>query len=136
MREYIGRYVSGARNWQLQASLKVAKCGDLCTEKYSIFGNFKVLPSLANSITRCLMNAQHSISDSLMMLPKLATCNSCNMGMRNLLICMPSALGPAALGLQAYISSKSRTPMLQVLCITSGTLKSAETYSWLLCLFI
>ena len=26
--------------------------------------------------------------------------------------------------------------MLQVLCITSGTLKIAQTYSWLLCLFI
>ena len=40
--------------------------------KHSIFGNFKVLSVLANPITRCLMNAQHSISDSLMMLPKLA----------------------------------------------------------------
>ena len=30
------------RNWQLQASAKVAKCGDLWTEKHSIFGNFKV----------------------------------------------------------------------------------------------
>ena len=62
-----------ARNWQLQASPRVAKCGDFWTEKHSIFGNFKVLPLLANSITRCLMNAQHSISDSLMLLPKLAT---------------------------------------------------------------
>ena len=33
----------------------------------------EVLPLLATSITRCLMNAQHSMSDSLMMLPKLAT---------------------------------------------------------------
>ena len=52
------------------------------------------------------------------------------------LICMPEARGPMALGLQAYISGKSRAPMLQVLCITSGTLKIAQTYSWLLCLFI
>ena len=33
------------------------------------------------------------------------------------LICMPSALGPAALGLQAYISGKSLVPMLQLLHI-------------------
>ena len=52
------------------------------------------------------------------------------------LICMPSALGPAAIGLQAYISGNSRVPMLQVICNTSGTLKIAQTYSWLLCLFI
>ena len=31
------------------------------------------------------------------------------------LICMPSALGPAALGLRAYISGKSLMPMLQLL---------------------
>ena len=62
-----------ANNWQLQASPKVAKCGNFRTGKHSIFGNFKVLSVLANPITRCLMNAQHSISDSLMMLPKLAT---------------------------------------------------------------
>ena len=31
------------------------------------------------------------------------------------LICMPSALGPAALGLRAYISGKSLVPMLQLL---------------------
>ena len=43
------------------------------TEKHPIFGNFKVLPLLAISIIRCLMNAQHSISDSPMILPKLAT---------------------------------------------------------------
>ena len=39
------------------------------------------------------------------------------------LICMPSALGPAALRLRAYISGKSRVHMLQVICNTSGTLK-------------
>ena len=39
------------------------------------------------------------------------------------LICMPEALGPAALGLQAYISGNSRVHMLQVICNTSGTLK-------------
>ena len=49
---------------------------------------------------------------------------------------MAEALGPAALGLQAYISGKSRATMLQVLGITSGTPKIAQTYSWLLCLFI
>ena len=47
------------------------------------------------------------------------------------LICMPEARG-----LRAYISGKSRAPMLQVLCITSGTLKITQTQSWLLCLFI
>ena len=31
------------------------------------------------------------------------------------LICMPSALAPAALGLRAYISGKSLVPMLQLL---------------------
>ena len=31
------------------------------------------------------------------------------------LICMPSALGPAALRLRAYISGKSLAPMLQLL---------------------
>ena len=31
------------------------------------------------------------------------------------LICMPSALRPAALGLRAYISGKSLVPMLQLL---------------------
>jgi len=31
------------------------------------------------------------------------------------LICMLSALGPAALGLWAYISGKSRMPMLQLI---------------------
>ena len=31
------------------------------------------------------------------------------------LICMPSALGPAVLGLLAYISGKSLVPMLQLL---------------------
>ena len=31
------------------------------------------------------------------------------------LICMPLALGPAALGLRAYISGKSLVPMLQLL---------------------
>ena len=36
-------------------------------KKHSIFGNFKVLPLLANSITRYLMNAQYSISDSLLL---------------------------------------------------------------------
>ena len=44
---------------------------------------------------------------------------------------MPEARGP-----QAYISGKSRAPMLQASCITPGTLKIAQTYSWLLCLFI
>ena len=60
-------------HWQFQTSPKVTKCGNFRTGKHSVFGNFKVLPVLANSITRCLMNAPHSISDSLMMLPKLAT---------------------------------------------------------------
>ena len=60
-----------ARNWQLRASLKIANYGNFWTQKHSIFGNFKVFPVLANSITRCLTNAQHSISDSLVMLPKM-----------------------------------------------------------------
>ena len=33
------------------------------------------------------------------------------------------ARGPQAQGLRAYISGESRAPMLQVICITSGTLK-------------
>ena len=35
------------------------------------------------------------------------------------LICMPSALGPAAIGLRAYISGKSLVPMLQLLHVLS-----------------
>ena len=31
-----------------------------------------------------------------------------------------------AQGLRAYISGKSRAPMLQVICITSGTLKIVQ----------
>ena len=34
------------------------------------------------------------------------------------LICMPKARGPQARGLRAYISGKSRVPMLQLLCNT------------------
>ena len=49
------------------------------------------------------------------------SCNSCNMGTRDL----PDmyARGPQARGLRAYISGKSRVHMLQVICNTSGTLK-------------
>ena len=47
--------------------------------------------------------------------------NSCNMGTRDL----PDMY---ARGLRAYISGESRAPMLQVLCITSGTLKICLTY--------
>ena len=32
------------------------------------------------------------------------------------LICMPEARGPQAQGLRAYISGKSRVPMLQLIC--------------------
>ena len=42
------------------------------------------------------------------------------------LICMPKARGPQARGLRAYISGKARVPMLQLICYTSGTLKSAQ----------
>ena len=38
------------------------------------------------------------------------------------------ARGPQARGLRAYISGESQAPMLQVLCITSGTLKICLTY--------
>ena len=48
-------------------------------------------------------------------------CNSCNMGARDL----PDMY---ARGLRAYISGESRAPMLQVLCITFGTLKICLTY--------
>ena len=41
-------------------------------------------------------------------------CNSCNMGMGDLPDMHALALGLVALGLQAYISGKSRMPMLQV----------------------
>ena len=34
------------------------------------------------------------------------------------LICMPKTRGPQARGLRAYISGKSRVPMLQLLCNT------------------
>ena len=59
----------------------------------------------------------------------LAECmlsNSCNMGARDL----PDmyARSPRATGPRAYISGKSRASMLQVLCITSGTLKICLTY--------
>ena len=43
------------------------------------------------------------------------------------LICIPEALGPAALRLLAYISGKALVPVLQLICYTSGTLKSAQT---------
>ena len=49
------------------------------------------------------------------------TRNSCNMGERDL----PNMY---ARGPRAYISGESRAPMLQVLCITSGTLKVCLTY--------
>ena len=38
------------------------------------------------------------------------------------LICIPEARG-----LRAYISGKARVPVLQLICYTSGTLKSAQT---------
>ena len=44
------------------------------------------------------------------------TCNSCNMGERDL----PDMY---ARGLREYISGESQVPMLQVIYITSGTLK-------------
>ena len=46
-----------------------------------------------------------------------STCNSCNMGMRDL----PDMY---ARRLRAYISGKSRVHMLQLICNTSGTLKT------------
>ena len=42
------------------------------------------------------------------------------------LIYMPQARGPQARGLRAYISGKARVPMLQLICYTSGTPKSAQ----------
>ena len=79
----------------------------------------------------CLCVYMHAC---LLLYVRMCICNSCNMGTRAL----PDmyALSPRACGPQAYISGKSRAPMLQVLWITSGTLKIAQTYSWLLCLFI
>ena len=56
------------------------------------------------------------------------TSNCCNMGTRNL----PDM---DAQSLRTYISGKSRASMLQVLCITSGTLKIAQTYGCLLYLY-
>ena len=44
------------------------------------------------------------------------TCNSCNMGTRDL----PDMYARSS---RAYISGKSRVHMLQVICNTSGTLK-------------
>ena len=44
------------------------------------------------------------------------TCNSCNMGVRDL-------SDMYAQSPRAYILGESRVPMLQVICITSGTLK-------------
>ena len=43
--------------------------------------------------------------------------STCNMGACDSpdTVCMPLALGPAALGLRAYISGKSLAPMLQLL---------------------
>ena len=51
----------------------------------------------------------------------VATCNSCNMGERDLPDMYARSLRAA--GPRAYISGESRAPMLQVICITSGTLK-------------
>ena len=49
------------------------------------------------------------------------------------LICMPSTLGPVALGLRAYISGKSVVPMLQLLLTgeQKGE-KSLERCQWIL----
>ena len=55
--------------------------------------------------------------------------NSCNMDMRDLTdmyACSP----------RAYISGKSQAIMLQVICITCGTLNITQICSWVLCLFI
>ena len=57
-----------------------------------------------------IITVLHSVADIIS--------NSCNMGAGICLICMPEARG-----LRAYISGESRAPMLQVMCITSGTLK-------------
>ena len=42
------------------------------------------------------------------------------------LICTPSSLGPEVLGIRVYISGRTRVHMLQLLCNTSGILKSAQ----------
>ena len=44
------------------------------------------------------------------------------------LICMPSALGPAAIRLRTYISGKSLVPMLQLLLIPLCTLVHKQMY--------
>ena len=52
-------------------------------------------------------------------------CNSCNAGTSSL----PDmyARGPQAQGLRAYISGKARVPVIQLICYTFGTLKSAQS---------
>ena len=65
---------------------------------------------------------------SMLILADHLTGISCNMGRRDL----PDmyAQGPQARGLRAYISGKSRLPMLQVICIISSTLKiKIETHN-------
>ena len=49
-------------------------------------------------------------------------CNSCNMGMRDLSDMY--SLITQSCSLRAYISGKSKVPMVQVICIISGTLKN------------
>ena len=73
-----------------------------------------------------------NISNFLKWVEYKGLCNSCNMGMRD----FPDMRIPKACGSKAYILGKSRASMLQVICITSSTLKIAQIYSWLLCLII
>ena len=64
------RYTSGPGIGNVE---QVQKLPNVETFVLAIFGNFKILPVLANSITICFMNTQHSVSDSLMILLKIAT---------------------------------------------------------------
>ena len=50
-------------------------------------------------------------------------CNSCNKGIRDLSDMY--SLITQSCNLRAYISGKSKVPMVQVLCIVSGTLKNS-----------
>ena len=55
-----------------------------------------------------------------------ATCNSCNMGTSALPDMYAQSLRAIGPRLRAYILGKTQVPMLQLICYTSSTLKSAQ----------
>ena len=78
------------------------------------------LPPVSNFQSICQMG-NYTLSWGGLMICSQESCNSCNMGARDL----PDMYARSP---RAYISGESRAPMLQVPCITSGTLNICLTY--------